>query len=848
MSAHSEGHPGHRDTANPPGTRADASGCRGEYDLAASPDPGGGLRAPTCAGGEPNASRGASGKWHAGGQAIDMQPPFPRTRPAGFLAHFAGVGLVLSLGAARVSSAPVADCCTNLIGFSADHVTSQRELEAKFDALLDPRDLRSWLERMASAPNHVGSPHDKANAEFMLDLFREWGWDAHMETQSVLYPTPRRVALDVVAPKAFAARLVEPAVDGDRTSVQSRDALPPYHVYGADGDVTADVVYVNRGMPEDYKELRRRNITVNGRIVIARYGGGWRGLKPKLAFEHGAVACIVYSDPRDDGYGAGDIYPRGGFRPPDGVQRGSVLDMPVAPGDPLTPGVGATSEAKRLSVQEARTVLKIPVLPISYADAQPLLEGLEGPVAPEDWRGGLPITYHIGPGPTRAHLVIQSDWGLKTLYSVIGMIRGSAEPDHWVVRGNHHDGWVFGAWDPLSANVALMAEAKAIGALVRGGWRPRRTLVYASWDGEEPGLLGSTEWVETHADELRRKAVIYVNSDSNGRGFLGAAGSHSLQTLVQEVAAGIQDPETGVSVLARWKAKEAVDGYRPGAGAEDKEEARRIQDGDNPPIGALGSGSDYTPFLQHLGIASLDVRYGGENKDGGIYHSLYDSFDHFLRFGDPEFRYGITLATTIGHVVLRTADADVLPLRFSDFAEAVGRYVEQVHKLGDELRERAHRLRRLLDSKAYELAADPTEPVGPPERESDVPYLNFAPLDNALVRLRKSARDCDAACAKIPGENHPTSDAPWASVNDQMQGLEQALIYSNGLPGREWYKHMIYAPGLKTGYGVKTLPGIREALEDRDWSGAERYIGVTADVLNAYSERLEGITRVIRKP
>jgi N-acetylated-alpha-linked acidic dipeptidase len=580
--------------------------------------------------------------------------------------------------------------------------------------------------------------------------------------------------------------------------------------------------------------------------VIARYGGGWRGLKPKLAHEHGAIGCIIYSDPRDDGYSVGDVYPRGGYRPPDGVQRGSVEDLPVASGDPLTPNIGATKDAKRLSVEEATTLLKIPVMPISYADAQPLLAALRGPVAPAAWRGALPITYHLGPGPAKVRLTIASDWSQKPIYNVIARMKGSEHPDEWVIRGNHHDGWVFGAWDPLSANVAMMAEAKAIGALAREGWRPKRTLVYASWDGEEAGLLGSTEWVETHADEVRRKAVLYVNSDTNGRGFLRAGGSHSLQTLVNQVAAGVRDPQLGVTMLERLRARILVDGSRKGAEEEDSKLAKRVVAGAPISLQALGSGSDYTPFLQHLGIASLDLRYGGEDKDSGIYHSVYDSFDHYLRFGDPDFAYGVALAKTIGHVMLRVAEADLLPMRFADFADTVGQYVEEVHKLAEDLRERTDQQHRLLDEHAFQLAADPAESSVPPERESSVPLFNFAPLDSALLRLKNSARTCDEVCARAVRADSNLNVTQRARLNGLLRGMEQTLIHPQGLPGREWYRHMIYAPGLHTGYGVKTLPGLREAIEQRQWPQVDQYMSVIAAVLISYSDRLDQTTAALK--
>ncbi len=770
----------------------------------------------------------------------------PRLAPGRILAEFlTSIGGPPLFVAAAVGAA-ASDAPAPLVGFTDAHATDQLALEKKFDAQLDPADQRVWLERMSAEPNHVGSPHDKANADFMLEKFREWGWDARIETSYVLYPTPQKVALEMVEPAQFTARLQEPPVAGDRTSQKTKDALPPYVAYSADGDVTAELVYVNQGMPNDYKELDRRGISVKGRIVIARYGGGWRGLKPKLAHEHGAVGCIIYSDPRDDGYRVSDVYPKGGYRPADGVQRGSVADIPIYPGDPLTPGIAATKEASRLAVKDAKTIQRIPVLPISYADAQPLLAALAGPVVPSTWSGALPITYHFGPGPAKVHLTVKSDWSLKPIYNVIATITGREYPDQWVIRGNHYDGWVFGAWDPLSANVASMAEAKAIGALAKEGWKPKRTLVYASWDAEEPGLIGSTEWVEAHADELQRKAVLYVNSDTNGRGFLRAGGSHALQTLVNQVAAAVRDPQTGVTVRERLRARIRVEASR-GGDEEGKRIARRVEAGGPVPLYALGSGSDYSPFLQHLGIASLDIRYGGEDHETGIYHSAYDSFDHYLRFGDPDFSYGVALAQTIGRVMLRVANADVLPMRFSDFAETVQQYADELHKLAESMRENTDRLNRLLDDNSFKLAADPKETHVEPEREASVPFFNFAPLDNALLKLKKTAQACDEYCAKATQAGSRQGSTQFGRLNGLLQSAEQTLTHRQGLPGREWYRHMIYAPGLHTGYGVKTLPGVREAIEQRRWPEVDQYMTVIAGVIDAYRERLDQAMAAVKQ-
>jgi N-acetylated-alpha-linked acidic dipeptidase len=759
-------------------------------------------------------------------------------------------GMVSGALAAVLTGATAAAGAAGVFGYNDADAARQQSLEATFDQSLNAADLRSWLQTLSAEPNHVGSPHDKANAEMVRDLFKQWGWDARIEEFEVLYPTLKHHALELVAPTQFSASLTEPAIAADATSGRT-DGLPPYNEYGADGDVTGELVYLNFGMPEDYKALARRGIDVRGKIVITRYGGGWRGLKPKLAQEHGAIGCIIYSDPRDDGYTRGDVYPKGGWRPPEGVQRGSVLDMTTYPGDPLTPGVGATKDAKRLSLAEARSILKIPVLPISYADAQPFLAALGGPVAPARWRGGLPLTYHVGPGPAQVHLVISSDWSLKPLYDVIARIPGKGSPDEWVVRGNHRDGWVFGAWDPLSGQVAMLAEAKAIGALLKSGWRPKRTLIYASWDGEEPGLLGSTEWAEQHAAELQKKAVLYLNSDENARGFLSPEGSHSLQHFLNDVASGIPDPETGRSAQQRLRAHMLVEGFEkdPGDSPEMAEEkardARLAAGGGDLPLGALGSGSDYTPFLQHLGIASLSIEYRGEDDDAGIYHSKYDSFDHYIRFGDPTFVYGVTEARTVGHTVLRMGDAEVLPLQFTDFAATVGDYVQQLHKLTDDKRTHAADLDKLLGQNAFELATDPTRPVAPPQREAAVPALDFAPLDQVVARLKSSAQAYDAAYAAFLAGDGKLSAAQRQQLNALLQGMEQRLTDARGLPDRDWFKHFVYAPGRLTGYGVKTLPAVREAIDAARWDEAAQYVPVTAQVLGRYCDGIDAATALL---
>lgn len=707
-------------------------------------------------------------------------------------------------------------------------------LESAFDAGVSSADQLQWLKAMSSAPNQVGSPHDKANADYMLGLFKSWGWDAHIESFQVLYPTPISTIVELVAPTATKLGGQEPPVAGDDTSSNTTGALPPYVAFQGDGDVTADVVYVNYGLPDDYEALARRGVDVRGKIVIARYGVGWRGLKPLLAQWHGAAGCIIYSDPHEDGYAVDDVYPKGGMRPPFSVQRGSVMDMPIYPGDPLTPGVGATANAKRISRAQAVTLLKIPALPMSYGDAQKILGRLGGPAMPSGWQGSLPFTYHAGgDGAVKLHLAVKSDWSLKPIYDVIATLKGSTLPDQWIVRGNHHDGWVMGASDPLTGNVALMSEAKAMGDLVKRGWRPKRTIVYASWDAEEPGLMGSTEWAETHADELKAKALLYVNSDSNGRGTLEAGGSHEYQSLVRDVAGSVRDPETGATVADRARARLHVDALearaKPGSAVAAAEpEDLKLQ--------ALGSGSDYSSYLQHLGLASLDFGFGGEGEAGGVYHSLYDSFHHVTTFDDPGLRYGAALSKLVGHVVLRVADADAPPTRYTDFATTVATYLGEVKALAETRRKNDAARAGLLRSGAYTLVSDPTKPVAPPPALAETPSFDFAPLDAATARLKASAAAFDASLAAAGAGLAP---ARAAQLSAMLRDVDQLLLDERGLPGRPWYKNLVYAPGRLTGYGAKTLPGVREAIEDRRFDDARAYIGRTAAVLEAYAARLD---------
>jgi N-acetylated-alpha-linked acidic dipeptidase len=717
-----------------------------------------------------------------------------------------------------------------------DRAANHRTLETQFDSHMNRDNLRNWMKHLSARPHHVGSPYGKENAEFMAAQFKAWGYETEIETFHVLFPTPKARVLEMIAPVKFTPALSEPPLKEDATSSQTNEQLPIYNAYSVDGDVTGELVYVNYGVPEDYEELEWRGIDVKGKIVIARYGGSWRGIKPKVAAEHGAIGCLIYSDPRDDGYFQGDVYPKGAYRNERGAQRGSVADMPLYPGDPLTPSIGATKDAKRLPLKEAPTLTKIPVMPISYSDAKPLLQALGGPMAPASWRGALPITYHLGPGPAKVHLKLEFNWNIAPAYDVIARIKGSEFPDEWIIRGNHHDAWVNGADDPISGMVATMEEARAIGELVKNGWKPKRTIIYCAWDAEEPGLLGSTEWAEAHADELKNKAVIYINSDSNGRGFLGAGGSHTLEKFVNQVARDVVDPQKKISVWDRARAARIVNGS-----PEDRKEAR---DRSDLRIYALGSGSDYTPFLQHLGIASLNIGYGGEDG-GGSYHSIYDSFDHYTRFGDPNFDYGLALAQTAGRAVLRLADAEMLPFEFTNFAETVAKYAREVAKLADEVREETEEKNRQIKEKTLEAVADPKEIYVMPQPQEPAPFLNFAPLQNAVARLQQSARGYDRAMNDFTASSKPMPVEQKKALNAILMRMERALTRSDGLPRRPWFVHQIYAPGFYTGYGVKTLPAVREAIEQRNWQEATEQVEIVARVITGFAGEIDRAAAIV---
>ena len=723
-------------------------------------------------------------------------------------------------------STPKADATTaataHLTGYSSDTLSVEHSWEKKFQEGVMPANIRENMRRLSARPHHVGSPYDKDNAEWILAKMKEWGFDARIETFNVLFPTPKERVVELLEPTKFIAKLQEPELAFDPTSNQTAEQLPTYNAYSADGDVTAPLIYVNYGDREDYEQLDRLGISAKGAIVIARYGEGWRGTKPKVAAEHGAIGCIIYSDPKGDGFFQGDDYPAGGWRPREGVQRGSVMDTDY-PGDPLTPGVGATADAKRLSIQQAKTITKIPVLPISYADALPLLSALRGPVAPENWRGGLSITYHVGPGPAKVHLKVLSNWDIKPIYDVIGTLHG-ADDGQWILRGNHHDAWVNGADDPISGQAEMLEEARMLGELHRQGWAPKRTIIYCAWDGEEPGLLGSVEWVETHVSDLRKHAVAYINSDSNERGYFFPGGTQDLQNFISGVARGVEDPETHMTVFDRSHLYSI-------AKAKDAEERKDLRARNDLVVTALGDGSDFTAFQDFAGISTLDISFGGED-DGDQYHSIYDDFYWYTHFIDTDFVYGRALAQTGGTAMMRLADADLIPYDYSPQAEAIAKYEEELEKLLKDKQDEFTERNLQLKEGVFTATADPRKPSVPPPVETVPPYMNFAPMKNAIDLLKKSSERYSKALADWQAKSpHPLSAQALEPINADLLGISRLFLNEKGLPERPWFKNQIYAPGAYTGYGAKPIAAVREYMDEKKWREAEAQVPQVAQVI-----------------
>jgi N-acetylated-alpha-linked acidic dipeptidase len=681
-------------------------------------------------------------------------------------------------------------------GFSAASSAVELERERELKASPSAKAAEADFDVMTAEPHHTGSPYEIKLADYVSGQFKSFGIEAEKYEYGVLLPWPGQRRIDIVAPDQVKLEVEEEKIRGDQWA-DKPGILPAYNAYSPSGDVTGEIVYVNFGIPADYETLTKLGIDVKGKIVLARYGGSWRGIKPKVAAEHGAIACIIYSDPHEDGYAQGDVYPDGPFRGWGMIQRGSVMDMPRYPGDPSTPDRPSKPGVERIPMDKIETFSPIPVQPMSYRDGIELLKRLKGPVAPEAWRGSLPVTYHIGPGPAKVHMKLQMEYAQRRLINVVGRIAGAVAPDEWIIVGSHRDAWTFGASDSVSGHVSMMAVAKAMGDMMKKGWRPRRSVLFVSWDGEEQGLLGSTEWVEDLTAELKAKAAIYVNRDAGAGGLnFGGSAVHSLTPFMHELAQSIQPEGESKNLYDGWLQR-----------AREQSPAREGQPMlKTPPVGALGSGSDYTAFLDHIGVASLDMGLNGPGGDGS-YHSTYDNPTWFKKYIDPQFKFSVLASQVTGVALLRLADAEVLPFDYEAYGRQILEYV------GD------------IEQQAVKASADGAKKVD---------FAGLRAAADAFTQAGATVRTRGETLLSAPDQRE------LARINRRLIMAERDLIEPAGLPDRPWYRHVIYAPGLYTGYGVKTIPGVREAIDAANFNRAAVQAQVVIRALQRAARTLSG--------
>ena len=701
-----------------------------------------------------------------------------------------------------VALAGGADGTGGIRGFAPARVEAERALEQKLRAVPDAQHAENDLRHLTSEPHIAGGEASHRVAEWLRDQYRSYGFEAEIVSYSVWLPQPREVKLDLIAPEKKTLASPEQPFAVDKDTYDKR-AVVAYNAYSPSADVTAQVVYVNYGMPEDYHQLEGLGINVEGKIAIARYGHGYRGIKTKLAEEHKAIGLVIFSDPQDDGYMAGDPFPRGPWRPMSGIQRGSVLYTEIYPGDPLTPGTGATPDAKRLAPADAKNLPHIPTLPINAQDAAVILAELGGPHVPKGWQGGLPFTYHVGPGQAEVHMKLVMDYQQRPLYDVIAKLHGTDDGE-WIMMGNHHDAWVFGAVDPNSGTSVMLETARALGELARGGWKPRRTIVVCEWDGEEPGLLGSTEWVEANRAELQSKALVYMNTDVGvGGPNFGASATPSLKQFVRDAVRDVQDPRAGRSIYDVWRERLAQ--TKDNASGTARREPPPDPSGEVP-LGALGAGSDFCPFFDHAGIPSMDMGFGG---DYGVYHALYDDFYWMKHFGDPAFAYHATAARVLGTMALRFDEADILPFDYAAYASEIARAANDLAVRAGAQTNGETKLKSVTDA-AGELSAAASR------------------ASQALQGIASSTVD----------------PAKAMKINRALSSVEQAFLAPEGLSGRPWYKHTIYAPGSYAGYAAEVMPGVSEALDRSDAGTLRREEESVATALRRAAARLDDIARI----
>ena len=674
-----------------------------------------------------------------------------------------------------------AQTSSNLRGFTSTNSISQKKYEEAFKQLTSPETCRQELRRLTEEPHLAGTENSYKIAQYLHSRYQEYGLDAQIYEYEVYLPYPIEVRVEMIAPTHYLAVGKEDSWAWDKDSYET-NIVAGYNAYSPDGDVTADLVYVNRGLPDDYRKLSEMGISVESKIAIARYGGSYRGVKAKIAGEQGAVGLIIYSDPVDDGYMKGDVYPRGPWRSADAIQRGTVKYIFQYAGDPLTPGWASTKDARRLPISEATDLPQIPIVPLAYRDAEPLLKMLAGPNVPKGWQGGLPFAYHVGPGPAKVRLKVRSEHKNRPIYNVIAKLKGVESPDQWVILGNHHDAWVYGAADPGSGTASLLEVARCLGQLAKEGYSPKRTIVFASWDAEEFGIIGSAEWAEDLKAELQQKAVAYLNVDiaATGTEFYASA-VPSLKPLVREVTQAVMDPQTHQTIYEAW---------------------REHQENHIPRVGNLGSGSDHSPFIGHLGIPSISMGFHGPY---GVYHAMQDTFYWMEHFGDPTFRYQVAMSQIWGIMALRLADADILPFDYAAYADELLSYLKALqneNKHSTITKDSPERLRALL--REWEKIAVEVH-------------------HNLTHRLQS-------------GEIVET-----ATINRSLQGLEQLLTSESGLSLRPWFKHLAYAPGLYSGYAATLFPGIQDALEMND----EKQVSIEVDRLaEAFQQIIEALERI----
>lgn len=726
--------------------------------------------------------------WLAGTNLMKLLPVF-------FLPIFLFAAVTIDRGDASATTAENA-----IFGFRSP--SAETALESKFLTFPDPKLAEEHLRTLTQAPHIAGSAEDKATADYVAQKFREAGLETEIVEYKVWINYPLEISVDMTAPDGV--RMHGPTrerVDGDPLPDDPR-VVTSYTGMSPSGDVEADVVYANYGTPDDFKKLDQMKVDVRGKIVLVRYGQNFRGVKVLVAQEHGAAGVIIYSDPADDGWRRGDKYPQGPWRPDTGVQRGSIGFMFEYPGDPTTPGIASVPslpDDQRTPPDRSAQLPKTPTTPLSYGDAWPILEHLGGPVSPREWQGSLPFTYHVGPGPAKVKMHLKMDYQYRTIWDVIGRVRGAELPDEYVLAGNHRDAWVYGAADPNSGTAAMLESVHGLGALLKSGWKPKRTIIFGSWDGEEEGIIGSTEWAEQHASDLS-KAVAYFNLDTavSGQNF-GASTTPSLKQFMRDVTKVVPSPKGG-TVYEVWQKASQPGLSGPQGPTEFIGEMRRVpaaQGKGDVPVGDLGSGSDYTAFFQHLGIPSTDMSSSGSY---GVYHSAFDNFNWFKKFADPDFVYEQQMARIFGVEVIRMAQTDVLPFDYEEYGKEIVAYVEAAKK------------------------------------KADTEFGNQSPN---FTEATKAAAHFEQAGGKIlRREEGFAGDS--AKLNSVLMGAERELLLPDGLPTRTWFKHAIYAPGRYTGYAAVVIPEVNDAIEKHDLERTRQQIGVLAAALDRAAKELEG--------